>query len=259
MKIDNTDRMGPSKDGRRWTTWVTSSRQGFNGLRRTANCKGCLICKNPHCKFFKTYQKENAYHFRNGKCKTCGKEAESIICQCKKIWEFNEEEVVIYHYGFHNCIPKLNDPAPNNNERLKEKLSKRNATPQQAANETIVEVIENGNLDDIDAVVDSVLDKQKLKNLRKKVINESQPLGHSFEAVSDLKSKISKKDKFYIYRLNDRKMNDKISYVFKTSEFLLQLAIDMDKDKDGMLNDEYAFFDGTFKRCPGYVTLACHV
>ena len=56
----------------------------------------------------------------------------------QKIWEFNEEEglVVIYHHGFHDCIPKLNDPAPNNNERLKEKLSKRNATPQQAVNET---------------------------------------------------------------------------------------------------------------------------
>ena len=54
-------------------------------------------------------------------------------------------------------------------------------------------------------------------------------------------------------------MNDKISYVFKTSTALLDLALSMDKDEDGLLNKEYAFYDGNFKRCPGYVTLACHV
>ena len=90
-------------------------------------------------------------------------------------------------------------------------------------------------------------------------MNEMNPLGHSFEAVSEFKSRISRKDKFLIYRVNDRKMNDSVSYVFKTSQALLQLATWMDKDKDGLLRDEYAYFDGTYKRCPGYVTLSCHV
>ena len=90
-------------------------------------------------------------------------------------------------------------------------------------------------------------------------MNENNPLVHSFEAVSELKSRISRRDNFLIYRVNGRKLNDSISYVFKTSQALLELAVSMDKDRGSMLSREYAFFDGTFKRCPGYVTLACHV
>ena len=123
-------------------------------------------------------------------------------------------------------------------------------------NEFIVEAMDN-DLGSIDDVVDSVLDKQKIKNLKKRVQNEKNPLGHSFEALSDFKSRISKRDTFFIYRLNDRKMNDNTSYVFKTSKALLQLALAMDKDQNGMLSGEYAFFDGSFKRCPGFVCIPC--
>lgn len=62
-----------------------------------------------------------------------------------------------------------------------------------------------------------------------------------------------------VYQLNDRKMNRKISFVFKTLKSLLDLALAMDKDANGLLREEYAYFDGTFKRSPGFVTLACHV
>ena len=34
----------------------------------------------------------------------------------------------------------------------------------------------------------------------------------------------------------------------------------MDRDGDNFLFDKYCFFfDGTFKRCPGFITLAAHV
>ena len=39
----------------------------------------------------------------------------------------------------------------------------------------------------------------------------------------------------------------------------LDIAISMDYDSDGSLKAEYLLFDGTFKRCPGFVTLAAHV
>ena len=54
-------------------------------------------------------------------------------------------------------------------------------------------------------------------------------------------------------------MNGSVSHVLKTSEALLRLPMLMARDKGVILSTAYAYFDGTFKRCPGYVTLACHV
>ena len=84
--------------------------------------------------------------------------ADRVVCKCKKIWKFHESVIVtIYRYGSHNCTPI---PYPSDPEsKLGAKFSNRNKTPQQAANELIVEAIENDNIDGIDDVVDSVLDK----------------------------------------------------------------------------------------------------
>ena len=59
--------------------------------------------------------------------------------------------------------------------------------------------------------------------------------------------------------MNDRKMNWKISFILKTSKVLLDVALEMNMNSDGLLEDEFAYYDGHFKRCPGFATLACHV
>ena len=66
-------------------------------------------------------------------------------------------------------------------------------------------------------------------------------------------------DKFLIYKVNSKALNGNISYVFKTSKRQLDIAISMDCDGNRPLRDEFTFFDGTFKRCPGFVTLAGHL
>ena len=42
------------------------------------------------------------------------------------------------------------------------------------------------------------------------------PSGFNFEAVGQLKAKMDHKDPYYIYRVNDRKLNDDPSYVFNS-------------------------------------------
>ena len=54
-------------------------------------------------------------------------------------------------------------------------------------------------------------------------------------------------------------MNNETSFVFKTSKAQIELALAMDKDGEGFVCNEYAYFDGTHKRCPDYITLCCHV
>ena len=54
-------------------------------------------------------------------------------------------------------------------------------------------------------------------------------------------------------------MNGKPTFVFKSSRIQIQLVTEMDRDGTGFLNGEYCFADGTFKRCPGFVTLSVYV
>ena len=56
--------------------------------------------------------------------------------------------------------------------------------------------------------------------------------------------------------MNDKAMNGRMSYVMKSSKAQIRLACAMN---NGFLKDEYCFCDGTFKRCPPYVTLGVFV
>ena len=51
-------------------------------------------------------------------------------------------------------------------------------------------------------------------------------------------------------------MNDKPTSVFKMSCTQADLSLSTNCDGSDFLNGEYRFADGTFKRCPGFVTLS---
>lgn len=62
-----------------------------------------------------------------------------------------------------------------------------------------------------------------------------------------------------MFRLNNREMNGKPTFVFKMSQTQSRLALAMNRDDNLFLNGEYCFADGTFKRCPGFVTLSAFI
>ena len=99
--------MGSTANGRNWSSWASSSRKGFTGMRRTANCAGGYVCTNVSCKFNLSYKNQNTFHFRRVVCKTCTQPGDRVVCKCKKVWEFHNESGIatIYHYGSHNCTP----------------------------------------------------------------------------------------------------------------------------------------------------------
>ena len=60
--------------------------------------------------------------------------------------------------------------------------------------------------------------------------------------------------------MNDRRGNqDKPSFVFKTSEEKMNLAVAMNCAREGFLSEKYCYFDGKHKRCRGYITLTASV
>ncbi len=172
----------------------------------------------------------------------------------------NEEYVTVYHLGNHNCEAKKTVEL--NEESLKRKFKTNSkTTPKQAADDIIVEALANEDMswEDVQDVADSVIDDEKVKYCKKKTERESHPHGHSFEAVGQLRSRLIKKDPFLIYKINSCNLNGDPSYVFKMSKIQAKLAVAMDQDHADFLCDEYCYFDGTFKRCPGFVTLGAHV
>ena len=74
--------------------------------------------------------------------------------------------------------------------------------------------------------------------------------------VVALRSKLLARDPFYIFRLNDKNMNDKPTFVFKSSQIQINLVTEMDRDGTRFLHDEYCFANGTFKGSTGFVILS---
>ena len=68
--------------------------------------------------------------------------------------------------------------------------------------------------------------------MAKKVINTNNPVfsidENSFDAVAILKSETDKEDPYYIYRVNNGRMNGGSDYVFKSSCQMALLALKMD-------------------------------
>ena len=105
LPFEKDDPMASSKDGRKWQRFMTSSRANFDGIRRLAQCAGSSVCNNTSCSFRKQWGPNYSHFTKSNSCKFCGKAAEFVPCQARKIWEFNSDRgtVTVYHYGQHTC------------------------------------------------------------------------------------------------------------------------------------------------------------
>ena len=113
--------------------------------------------------------------------------------------------------------------------------------------------------DQLERTTDALLDTKKISNLKAKINKETNPAGHSFEAVANLKLKSDEKDEYFIYKMNDRRMNpDEPSYVFKTSKLKINMALSMG-DKEHFMANEYCYIDGKWNRCKDFPTVTLSV
>lgn len=90
-----------------------------------------------------------------------------------------------------------------------------------------------------------LLDRKWISNRKQTVRQEIHPSGENFEAVVTFKQYCDKKDSLLIFKVNDWCRNpDKLSFVFKTSEDKMKTALNMDRNGEHFLKEEYCFFDG---------------
>ena len=95
--------------------------------------------------------------------------------------------------------------------------------------------------------------------MKKQVVKDLNPMGTSFDEVARLKEKTDTRDQFLIYMCNNGKLNNKASYVFKSSKLKMQMAANMDRSCDHPLSKEYCYIDGKAGRCKGFITLTLSV
>lgn len=232
-------------------------------VRRRANCKGSYKCYNSDCSYQREYKTVNRTQFEKegGEivCKCCGVHAVHIACYATKVWEFprNSKLVTVIHSGKHTCVAVPKQEASKLETTFSDNPDLR---PRQAACKSVVNAMKAGkSWDEVTNITDAFLNTITVKNMKQKVRKSMHPAGVNFEAVEQLKAKVDSRDPYYIYRINDRKLNEQESFVFKTSCTQAKIALSMDRHDEGILNKEYCFMDVKHNRCLTFKTFSIHV
>ena len=252
---------------RRWFQVKTSSRVGFNGIRKIGKCQGSYVCQYSNCSFLSTEGRKNEFNFKykykRRVCGTCGVLAEQLPCGAVKMLElnFNTGICTVYHMGEHTCNPKINKKE--NDEFISEQIKKfPSLTPKNLQVHCVNEKIEDGDILGARIVGKKLADRNRIRSLRSQLLcTDPNTDVNSLSAVATLKEACDKVDKFYIYEMNDGGMNKENDFVFKTTRLSAEIALMMDQKYTpaNCLQTEDAYFDGAHSRVMGYISLGLWV
>jgi hypothetical protein len=252
--------MASSSDGRPWKQWNTSERQSFEGRRRVTSCGGTYVCKNSHCPYLHSYGKENDVQFKKRAedevlCNCCGYEAKGVICNAKKVWEFGQDKVTVFHCGEHNCSVKERDPD------IKEAATtffhnNTAAKPSQFPYQHLQGVLKEGkSVEEVYKEAKGMANLKKIQNIKQKVVEQENPVGHSFEALATIKESTDLKDKYLMWSVKDGRVAD-ITAMFRSSEERLEIAKQMQRNESTHpLANEFCFLDAEHEKVKGLKTI----
>ena len=257
------------KDGR-YFLMNTSSRKGFRGIRRIGKCRGNFICLNDSCPFYQQDNSRNQHQFKrvgnNKFCFSCDCLCYRKKCNAVKMIEYYHESrsLEVYHHGKHECQVRPN--VSGNDQYVQRSLQEVGVTvgPKELAQiqmtKELHKQMESGETD-MNAIIDiaaKLTNKQRIKDIKKRMTTQLKSEKHSLSAVAELKAICDTSDKYLIYKIHDSNMTGQgSSYVFKSSRKMAQLAINMDQNQALWcpLMEEPAYFDGMHRRCEGWKTL----
>ena len=254
------------------------SRKGLNGIRKVGPCKGSMICLYEDCTKLKSEGVINISDFQRlakglFTCKSCGFLARRIACEALKAVEYdNDTGLMTYkHQGKHSCRVKTNV----HKRRIaveKLPLPISGATrPKKFMEDCFRYHFENRNIDEAFEICDDVSladvkEKiRKMRNYKNKSVNK-QDLFDAFGHIAHIQASLRKanRDKYLIYRWQCKDLNGEDTYVFKTSQMSIELALKMGGKikigrEDSNLREEPAYFDGMHERIKNFMTLTLWV
>ena len=251
-------------DGRKWkksnvTQWKKK------GEMRYSDCKGSFRCINAQCPFRVQFGVTNTRQFKNGSnndqaCSVCGDAGEFVACTARRYVNYGKRGVQVFHCGNHTCPVTSRREKPT--ERVKEMIKKHpRLKPAEIQSAFVLSSLRTEeDWEKVEKEAAQLLDRKWISNQKQSVRQEIHPSGENFEAVVTFKQYCDKKDSLLIFKVNDRRGNpDKPSFVFKTSDDKMKTALNMDRNGEHFLQEEYCFFDGKVKRCRDFVTLTASV
>ena len=85
--------------------------------------------------------------------------------------------------------------------------------PSQAAKAGVMSALKAGkSVHEARKIADAFMNTKKVRNIKQRVRSELHPSGHNFEALAHLKARMDQEDPIYIYKINDRRHNNKPSF-----------------------------------------------
>ena len=261
IKCHKSEMMKVSKDGRPWDVWINSSRKNFHGVRRLAKCKGSYLCRSNTCCLD---NKPNQVQFTKTNssvvCSICGLQAEWISCPARKVWEHNKDELTVMYRGKHTCVAKQRKIS---RKMLAKAIEAHPGIPPSklVVNEMSGLLSENTvDWEKVEGLANQYADMKRVHNVKAEIMDEENAHGHSFDTVCHLKQEADKKDKYLIYKINNHNMNNgKPSYVFKSSQAMAEIALEMDHNGSSPLSKCHAHVDAKHGRVRGMKTITLWV
>ena len=247
----------------RYFTMRSSSNKDLFGTRKIGLCHGSWVCPNPDCTFRKTSHNHQPNYINhptlpgNRKIKICTICDNIMVrekCGARKMVEYDDGKqcATVYHLGTHKCHIHINHDKKRQDMSTHVKTSNTSSqvTANQLGRDRVGKLVAEGRFEEAKQEAKIWINKK----MTKKVINSNNPVfimdKNSFDAISILKSETDKEEEFYIYRINNGRLNGGSNYVFKSScqMTLLALKMDVNNEEDTGLQEENAFFDVTHMR-----------
>ena len=232
---------------------------GFHGVRCIASCDGSYRCINTKCPYLLSYKKENKKNFKQKSkadvvCGCCGYSATAVPCFAKKVWEFENSHVIVYHSGTHTGEAK----APLPDATLKaEQLFKNNSAskPSQFPYECLRSSLHDGKtIEEVCSEAKGLTNPRKIQNIKQKVVKEINLVGHSFDALAKIKEATDKYDPYLLWKVKDARL-DGSTIALRTSREKLEIAVQMQLGSQHSSEEEDCFLDAEHGRVKGMKTI----
>ena len=228
---------------------------------RYADCQGSFKCTNESCPFRVEFGVVNRTKVNKDKdgtttCGICGRKTEYVPCPGRRYVRKGKKSIKVFHWGNHTCpvISKPEKPTTKIREMLEENPK---LTPSEIQSSFIMASLrKGGDWNEVEKAANRLVDKKWIANEKENIKRETRPYGENFEAVVTFKLYCDNQDELLIHKVNDRRGNpDFPSFVFKTSKERMKIALNMDREGEHFMREEYCYFDGKVKRCRNFVTL----
>ena len=255
------------EDGHYWASTLGKNKD-LKGTRKCLKCIGALQCQNKRCVMYCCHALSNIKSFQKiGEdylCRSCHQFVSRTWCGVRKIMEYNRqtETLTIWHQGKQGCQVKPGHKTVEQKQKSKEMLvyimrQYTKASQKEQTRLGSLYHLQKGEPQMAREFIVTMMYNDTYNQVKKEIMEEITGVErHSINVAGIIKQK-QNEDPFNIFKINDKKLNGKPSFIFKSSTPMTHIALLMDQNNQVKtpFQDAVAFMDGLHSRVVDYRTL----